>query len=174
MIIAEKGAVIRIGDVRVNTQRVEVIRKVETAHRKTQRVFRVDLDVLQDPRVGGKIVRKPRPVAVRRPDVVAQRIYCRIRKSRAIFEDRQQLQVARQIHPSPRQEPVRHVPTEVRENIVANQRQGEVAEVTAELVQGPLGAAAGVSQKELLALLPLQAPRDRELPVGRAASAHQQ
>ena len=52
MVVSKEHAILRIVDIRVYGQRVEVIRKIEGRQGQSQSIFRVDLDVLYDSRIG--------------------------------------------------------------------------------------------------------------------------
>ena len=66
-VIAEELSVLRIGDIAMNIQRVEVICQVEAANRKAESVFRADLKIPRDATVQREEFRESK--AVRFADV---------------------------------------------------------------------------------------------------------
>src|ERR1035441_9624896 len=81
-IVPEEGAGLRIGDIGMYRQRVEVVGQIVAGYRKAQRIFGTDFDVFQHSRVRGKKVGIPRRVGG--PDIITQYIVLSIGESVAV------------------------------------------------------------------------------------------
>src|SRR5438105_2957727 len=96
LVVAEKDAVLRIGDVGMHIERIEMIGQVEAAHREAHRVFLRDLKIFRDAHIEREEIREARLIGVRRADVILLRISHRIRKAIAVFDHRREAELPRQ------------------------------------------------------------------------------
>src|SRR5579871_2409670 len=87
VVVAEEDSVLRVGDVVVDREGVEVVGQIETRHGEPHGVFRSQLEIAGEAGVGGEEMREACRVAIGDAEIILELIVAGVRESVTIFHD---------------------------------------------------------------------------------------
>src|SRR5437867_12911871 len=87
-VMAEESAELRIGDIRMDVQRVEVIRQVQAHYRYAGLVFGYESNLLGYPDVDCEVISQAGHVVIRDSNIIPRRIEHSVRRAGSILDNR--------------------------------------------------------------------------------------
>src|SRR5450756_705061 len=153
VVVSEELSILRIAGVVMDLERIEVIRNVRDRYGWSEGVFGIQLDVLGDSRIRGKVSGKAWAHGRYILDVILIDVDGLIGKAASQLDLRVDLDLPWERHTAPCQESVRNISCSIGIQIGADERRGKIAQVGIRFIDRALGQAPDVGGIKLVVAL---------------------